>query len=131
MSLEDIIKFKVLFYSQDGVNSPVIEYLNELLKKNKEATIKCLDELKDLPISVYNRSKNIKPFKNYKHNFFELKVKQKNNEFRFFFIMEKANIIVVHGFTKKTQKTEKRDLSQGVNTLELYLIDKKTINPFD
>jgi phage-related protein len=45
--------------------------------------------------------------------------------------MEKPKIITVYGFTKKTQKTEKRDISQGINFLEMYLSDKNTINPFD
>jgi phage-related protein len=131
MSLDEILKFKVLFYSPDRVNSPVTDYLNDLMKKNQEATIKCIDELQDLPLLISTRAKNIKTFKHGKHNFFELKVKYKNNEFRFFFIMEKPKIITVYGFTKKTQKTEKRDISQGINFLEMYLSDKNTINPFD
>lgn len=130
MSLEDILKFQVLFYSQDGVNSPVKDFIASLYDKNQPAGEKCLFMIKDLPILVYSKNKAIKKFVDSKHDFFELKVKHKNNEFRFFFVIDKSKIITIYGFTKKTQKTEKRDVNQGVNNLEMYLKNKKTI-PFD
>lgn len=129
MSLEDILKFQVLFYSSDGVNSPVKDYLAELYDKNQEAGEKCLFMIKDLPLHYYTKNKSIKHFTDAKHSFFELKVKHKNNEFRFFFVTQKPNMIVLYGFTKKTQKTDKRDVNQGINNLELYLDNQKTI-PF-
>jgi phage-related protein len=130
MPFEDIKEFKVRLYSPDGVNSPILEYLFELSKKNKEAYFKCLDELLGLPLSIVNNDKSIKPFKGQKVKFSELKVKQKNNEFRFFFAIEKPNVIVIYGFTKKTQKTEKNDIKNGVNNFEDYQINHLTI-PFD
>lgn len=131
MSLEDILKFKVLFYSNDGVNSPIINFLNELLVDNKENAIKCLEHLENLPLLIFNRAKEIKSFSHPKLNFFELKVKGKNKtEYRFFFIMENPSVVVVYAFDKKTQKTEKRDINKGVGNLEMYLVNKKTITPF-
>lgn len=129
MSKDDILNFKVLFYSYDGVNSQIKEYLTELYDKNEDAGNKCIAMIQDLPGYFYSRNKSIKQFTNKKHTFFELKVKEKNNEFRFFFVVEQPNIIVVYGFTKKSQKTDKRDVKNGVDQLEMYIRDKTTI-PF-
>jgi phage-related protein len=131
MTLEDILKFKVLFYSPDGKFSPIVDYITGLNKVDSAAAIKCTDELQSLPFSVYNRAKNIKSFIHPKYRLFELKVKHKNNEFRFFFIIEHPNLVVVYGFTKKTQKTDKKDINVGTNYLELYFQNKRTIKPFD
>ena len=42
--------------------------------------------------------------------------------------MEKPNVIVVYGFTKKTQKTEQRDVKNGVENLKNYLQKPKSIS---
>lgn len=131
MSVEDILKFQVLFYSPDGINSPVSDYLDKMLAKNEENATNCLKHIEALPLLVLNKSKEIKSFTHPKLKLMELKVKGKNKtEFRFFFIIEHPNLIVVYGFDKKTQKTEKRDVNSGVLNLEMYLMDKTTINPF-
>jgi phage-related protein len=125
---EDILNFEVRFYSPDGANSPVIEYLVELYQKDEMIFKKCTSEITDLPKLIFARHKDIKPFKTNGESFFELKVRYKNNAFRFFFVLKKPNIIVVYGFTKKTQKTEKKDINKGLEYLKDYSNQEKSLS---
>jgi phage-related protein len=123
---KDILSFEILLYSTNGVTSPVIEYLLKLYKKNPELFKKALKELYTLPQHFYLGT-NVKAIKHKSKTFYELRVKQKNNICRFFFTIEKPNFIIVHGFTKKSQKIEKKDLEKGFDHLQSYEQTQQTI----
>jgi phage-related protein len=110
------------------VNSPVIEYLIKIYQKDSVAFKKCTSEITDLPKLIFARHKGIKPFKIKDESFFELKVRYKNNAFRFFFTMEEPDVIVVYGFSKKTQKTEKKDIKKGLQYLKNYKETQSSID---
>jgi phage-related protein len=120
--------FQVRLYSTDGETSPILEYVFELLQTNKEFGLEVLVQLRNLPEIFYlGKAKALKVIKNGKFKCYELRVKHKNNICRFFFVIEEPNYIVIHGFTKKTQKTEKKDLKQGEKNLNNYLETKNSI----
>lgn len=125
---EDILNFDVHFYSTNPAYSPVVEYLISLVEIDKKAFYVCVSDIIDLPKLVFLRHKHIKFFKTAKHSFFELKSRHKNNEFRFFFILEKSSIIIIYGFTKKSQKTEKIHIKNAIDELENYLKRKTSIS---
>ena len=122
----DILHFQTLFYSKDDVSSPVVDYLADLIAKDSQMANKAIYALRSLPKKAY-LNQDIKVLKIGKHKFFELRVKSNVNICRFFYIVENPNFIILYGFTKKSQKTDKRDLNQGVQNLEDYLHYKKTI----
>jgi DNA-binding XRE family transcriptional regulator/phage-related protein len=123
--LEDILEFQVQFYSPDGKSSPVIKYLLELFAVNPEFAQDALDELILLPETFYLfNHKKIKNFKTERYNFYELRVRYKNNICRFFFILIKPNIVVFFGFTKKTQRTDQKHIRQSLKYLDDYLNKK-------
>ncbi len=125
---EDILNFDVRFYTTNPAFSPVGEYLVSLAEIDKKAFYVCVSDIIDLPKLIFLRHKHIKFFKTAKHSFFELKSRYKNNEFRFFFILEKPSIIVIYGFTKKSQKTEKIDIKNAIGELGNYLKRKTSIS---
>jgi phage-related protein len=118
--IEDILGFEVKLYSPDGQNSPVVKYIKELLEKNPDLGFKSLEQIPLIPKLMY-LFENIKHFKVGKYKFYELRVREKNNICRFFFTLEKPNFIVFFGFTKQTQKTEKKDIELGLK----YYLDFK------
>lgn len=126
---KDIVDFEVRLASKDGINSEVLAYIDELLIKNPNMAVKAITCLSDLPNRIY-LNKDIKPIKSEKAKLFELRVQSKSDICRFFFVIERPNVIVLYGFTKKSQKTDKRDLNYGIIAYEEYQINKKTI-PFD
>ncbi|MEM1312563.1 MAG: type II toxin-antitoxin system RelE/ParE family toxin [Patescibacteria group bacterium] len=109
--------------------SQIIDYLYELMQSNPNMARKAIANISILPHKFYAKQDikliNYKAFKLY-----ELKVQSNSNICRFFFVLERPNIIVLYGFTKKTQKTDKKDLKAGVNALKEYIENKNTI-PFN
>ena len=125
---EDITQFTVRLYSPDGVGSPVIDYVEELEKNNFQMAIKATHAISQLPNKIYLGS-DIKPIRSGKYKFWELRVKSGSNICRFFFTIENPSVIVLFGFTKKTQKTEKRHLNKGTQYFLDYQEHRRTI-PF-
>ena len=129
MTIEKFQSFQVRLYSKDGETSPVEEYLTDLLDSNKEFGLEAIAEISKLPEIMYlGFGKKIKPFKQGGFKCLELRIKHKNNICRFFFITEEPNYIVLCGFTKKTDKTDKKDILKGENSLQDYLNNKKSIS---
>jgi len=115
----DILKFEVRLYSPDGVNSPITDYLYDLSRKNIDLTKQAIKDLYSLPQHFYLFT-NIKHFRHGSKKFYELRVRHKSDICRFFFTVVNPNFIVVYGFTKKTQKTEKQDVQKCVDYLDSF-----------
>lgn len=116
----DIANFDVRFYLKNNDQSPVEEYLNELMTSNLEMAIKATSALISLPTKIV-LGDDIKPMKNNgKTAFWELRVQSGSNICRFFYVLDRPNVIVFFGFTKQTQKTDKKDIEQGLRNLESY-----------
>ena len=128
---EDLLDFVVLFYSKDGVTSPILDYLQELISKKPDLGAKAVQSIIDLGQKFYSFD-DIKIIKTGKVNFYELRVKSGTDICRFFFLVERPNYVIFYGFTKKTQKTDNKDLKQGQKNLIDFLESKKviTINNF-
>ena len=122
----DILNFQTLFYSTDGFSSPVTDYLADLIETDRDMVKKAISALRSLPQKAY-LNQDIKVFKVGKYKFFELRIISNTNICRFFYIIENPNFIILFGFTKKSQKTDVRDVNQGIQNLEDYIQNKKTI----
>lgn len=58
---------------------------------------------------------------------FELRIAFGGNAFRVFFIFDKGNIVVLfNGFSKKTQKTPKKEIEKALKIKEAYYEDKQS-----
>lgn len=125
---EDILNFEVRFYSQDGQNSPVKDYLVDLNDINPELAKEAMKDIYYLPKHIFLQTKSVKYFKVGTKRFCELRVKHKNNICRFFFILENPNLIIFYGFIKKTQKTEEKDKKLGVKYLKEYEQNPRSIS---
>lgn len=129
---QDIVDFKVRLSSKDGLSSEIVDYLEHLITTNPAMARKAIVNLAKLPLKIY-ANQDIKPIKDAKVKLFELRVESKNDICRFFFVLERPNVIVLYGFTKKTQKTDKKDLNIGFTAFEEYQENKQSIpfNPED
>lgn len=127
---EDLLNFVVLFYSKDGVTSPILDYLQELSIRNENLAAKAIQSIIDLSLKFYNFD-DVKIIKSGKNNFYELKVKTGSDACRFFFLVEKPNYIIFYGFTKKTQKTDSKDMKQGQKNLNDFYESQTAINISD
>lgn len=126
MNLQKFLNFRVKYYSPDGKDSPVFDYLLDLFTTNAALAKEALTMLQNLPKEYYLFT-NIKPFRHGNFRCYELRVKCKNDICRFFFTIEEPHFIVVYGFTKKSQKTENRDIARGEKNLDDYRHNKIAI----
>ena len=127
---EDLLNFMVLFYSKDGTTSPILEYLQELTIKKPDLGAKAIQSIIDLGQKFYSFD-DIKVIKTGKVNFYELRIKSGSDICRFFFLVEKPNYVIFYGFTKKTQKTDSKDLKTGQRNLIDFLDNQIAINVTD
>lgn len=69
---------------------------------------------------------NQKFVKHLRDGIFELRVEYNSNAYRFFFILDNGNIVVLfNGFKKKTQKTPQQELEQAIKLKEEYYESKQ------
>jgi len=126
---EDVLGFKVLFFSQDGKTSPVLDYLLKMTISSKEMSLKIHTSLEKLQVKIYE-GQDIKHIKIGKVGFYEFKVQNSTNIVRFFFIIENKSIVIFHGFTKKSQKIENKEIRKGLLNLQEYKINNLSIEYF-
>jgi len=88
--------------------------LNFILSLDEETQLDILAifrKMEEDPFALGFLSKKIKGVK----GLFELKVRGENTIIRFFYCYKKNRIIIIlHGFTKKTQKTPRKELEIAI-----------------
>ena len=122
----DTKDYQVLLFSKNGTTSPIIDYLSKLQVSNPRMTSKAISSLKILPLKL-QANHDIKVIQNTSVKLFELRVQSGNDICRFFFVIENPDIIVLYGFTKKTQKTQLKDINQGIKAYHEYIENKNFI----
>jgi phage-related protein len=128
MPIDKFQSFQIRLYSPDGTTSPVEDYIADLLDSNKEFGLDVIAEIGKLPEIMYlGSTKKIKSFKQGDFKCIELRILHKNNLSRLFFVVEEPNFIVLYGFTKKTNKTDKKDIVRGESNLRDYQKNKYSI----
>ena len=122
----EIQTFTIRLASKNGITSQITDYLDELILENPNMAKKAIYSLSNLPMKIYVNS-DIKSIKTNLGKLFELRIQSKSDICRFFFVIENPNVIVLYGFTKKTQKTDTKDINSGVQAYQEYQTSKKSI----
>lgn len=108
--------WEVIFYTLSSGRCPVEDFLEGL---NKE---------KDLPYIVHSFDQLEKfgnqlrrPQADYlRDKIYELRVSTRNGQFRFLYFFDYNNIIVTHGFRKKTRKVPKKQIDLAIKYKNMY-----------
>lgn len=109
--------FYVEFYEKENGSCPMQMFLDSLDKKKRAKILRMIDLLEK------NGNELREPYsKLLKKDIFELRIKQGTDIFRvlYFFYVGK-NIIITHGFRKKTQKTPQGEIARVIRYREDYL----------
>ena len=109
--------FKVTFYETADGQKPASEFLSGMTKRARDQATHELAILAQRGNQL--REPKSKPLKD---GIFELRIKETSNIHRmlYFFIVG-SEIIVTHGFTKKTQKTPDGEIDRAKKYREDYL----------
>ena len=98
---------KIEFYETKKKYCPVTEYLNRLNPKQVEKISWTLDLVRELDVVPTEYLKKLTNT----DDIWEIRVQQGNNIFRLLGFFDDKNLIILnHAFTKKTQKTPKKEI---------------------
>ena len=98
---------EILFYRSGSSASPIEDFLESLNSKQaKKVTwvLKLIEDSNHVPSQYFKKLENTS-------NLWEIRVQVANNIFRMIgFFNNKQNFVICHGFTKKSQKIQKKEI---------------------
>jgi phage-related protein len=107
------------YYETPGGKCPVKEFINSLSPESKAKYIFIADLLEEYAIGV--KESYVKPLAGTK-KLFEIRIKDKSNIHRIlYFTFTGRRFVLLHGFTKKTEKTPIREIEIAVKRMEEYI----------
>jgi len=116
------MQWKIEYYETAEGKSPVKEFIDSLSPESKAKYIFIADLLEEYGIVV--KEPYVKPITG-RWKLFEIRIKDKVNIHRIlYFSFTGRKFVLVHGFTKKTEKTPGREIEIAVRRMEEYLSRK-------
>lgn len=117
-----VMKWVIEYYVTDNGKYPVKDFVDSLSPEGKAKYIFISDLLEQYGIQV--REPYVKPIKG-KKKLFEMRIKEKSNIHRIiYFVFTGKTLILLHGFTKKTQRTPAKEIEIAEKRMKDYLTRK-------
>ena len=111
------------YYQTDDGKCPVKEFTGLLSTESKAKYIFIADLLGEYGLRV--KEPYVKPITGSK-KLFEIRIKDKSNIHRiFYFAFTGRKLVLLHGFTKKTEKLPAREIAIAERRMEEYLSRKR------
>lgn len=108
--------WNIIFYEKEDGTAPVQTFLDKLPIKHHAKALRDIDVLEK-----YGATLTEPNVKHVKGKLWELRVKSASDISRiFYFISVGKNIVLLHGFVKKTQKTPNKEIETANAYLEDY-----------
>ena len=117
--------FDVRYFTDLNGKKPVQDFLEEVFDKNYALWAECISSIEKIKHRIYHKE----PFsKVLRQGLLEIRVRSKNDIARIIYTFAKGKqIILLHGFIKKKQKTPPRDINTALKRYDdwkLRHIDK-------
>lgn len=108
MPYNHFMEWSIEYYTAAGGKSPVEEFIDTLSPESKAKFIFISDLLTAYGLNV--REPYVKPIQGAR-KLFEMRIKDRQNIHRiFYFAFTGRRLVLLHGFTKKTEKTPPREI---------------------
>jgi phage-related protein len=109
--------WNIIFYEKEDGTIPVQEFLDKLSEKHHAKALREIDLLEKYGIALTDPH-----VKQIKGKLWELRIKSANDISRiFYFFRIGKNIVLLHGFVKKTRKTPRSEIETADKYLENYI----------
>lgn len=113
------MQWKIEYYETAEGKSSVKEFIDSLPPESKAKYIFIADLLEEYGIVV--KEPYVKPITG-RQKLFEIRIKDKANIYRIlYFAFTGKKFVLLHGFTKKTEKTPGKEIEIAVRRMEKYL----------
>ena len=117
-----VMEWVIEYYVTDNGKYPVKDFVDSLSPEGKAKYIFISDLLEQYGIAV--REPYVKTIKGRK-KLFEMRIKDKSNIHRIiYFVFTGKTLILLHGFTKKTQRTPAKEIGIAEKRMKDYLTRK-------
>ena len=115
--------WNIEFYQTSSGESPVMVFLQSLPAKDRLKATYAIEVLQMLGINI--RMPHARPIEGEK-NLFELRSHSGSNIQRIFYFHYTGNtFVLLHGFTKKSQKTPTREIEVAIKRRNAYLFQQE------
>lgn len=112
--------WNIIFYTKEDGTTPVQEFLDQLVVKHRAKALRDIDVLEQHGTAL--TEPNVKHIKG---KLWELRIRSAKDISRvFYFVHVGTDIVLLHGFVKKTQKTPARE----IEVAETYMNDYQRRN---
>jgi len=110
----------IVFYKDENGKVPVLEYLESLPEKHAAKVMREIELLKEFGIDLkYPHTEYMEGDAN--KGLYELRTKLGNTKMRvFYFLFDSNKFILLHGFTKKSRKTPRKEIETARKRMEDY-----------
>ncbi len=116
------MEWSLEYYISETGKCPVKEFIDSLSAESKAKYIFIADLLSEYGLNV--REPYVKPVTG-SRKLFEMRIKDKQNIHRiFYFAFTGRMLVLLHGFTKKTQKTPVREINLAEKRMKDYISRK-------
>ncbi len=113
------MKWSIEYYVAGNGKSPTRDFIDSLSAESKAKFIFVADLLTEYGLNV--REPYIKPITG-SRKLFEIRIKDRQNIHRvFYFAFTGRKLVLLHGFTKKTEKTPSREIEIAQTRMKDYL----------
>ena len=110
--------YEIIYYHKDD-QSPIVEFLSKLPRKDQAKILREVDLLEQFGISL--GMPHVKKMAG-TDDLWELRVKQGSDNYRiFYFTMKQRRFVLLHAFQKKSQKTPNKEIKIAENRKSEFL----------
>ena len=111
------IDWRIVFYRSGSGNAPVIEFLDEQDEETRDRIYKAFERLR-----IQNTRASYPLVRPIEDKLWELRVEQRTNIYRvFYFFWTSRQIVMLHAFQKKTQKTPNQEIQIAQKRMSEFL----------
>jgi phage-related protein len=116
------MSWNVEFFTAGDDRNPVRDFIKSLEEKDRLKVLNLLHALKEHGPAL--RMPHSRKMKN-SDRLFELRTRGRNHHRIFYAFYTGQTVVILHGFTKKTLKTPKKELETAEARMEMYIKEKE------
>jgi phage-related protein len=109
-------QWDIRYYHLSNETSPVFEFIESLSEKAQAKVFRTIDLLAEYGLQL--REPHVKKLTG--TSLWELRVLGEDSIRVFYIVAENSQLLMLHGFKKKSQKTPKNEIKIALNRLEEY-----------
>ena len=114
----------ILFYQESEGDVPVLEWLQELKRRNMKGFLNCAARIDRLASYGHELRRPVADY--LRDGIYELRAKHRNVQYRIFYYFEGQNVVVLsHAIVKKTSAVPKKDIDLAIKRKEKFERDPK------